>query len=217
MKLLVLDLAGTTVKDTGQVVDAFVNGLAEHGIQVTPEQVKAVRGASKREVVRQFVPDGADRIRRANAAYATFRACLEKTYRTQGVEPIAGAEEVFHHFRDRGIRVVLNTGFDRDITGLLLDSLNWHHAVDAVVCGDDVQHGRPAPDLIFRAMEVTGIGSAANVANVGDTTLDLHAGHAAGVRWNIGVLSGAHSRDQMERAPHTDLVLSVCDLLALLP
>jgi phosphonatase-like hydrolase len=142
---------------------------------------------------------------------------LERTYRTHGVGPIGRAEEVFHHFRDRGIRVVLNTGFDRDITSLLLDSLNWRHAVDAVVCGDDVQHGRPAPDLIFGAMEVTGITSVADVANVGDTTLDLQAGHNAGVRWNIGVLSGAHNRDQMERAPHTHLLLSVADLFALFP
>ena len=217
MKLLVLDLAGTTVKDTGQVVGAFVDGLAEHGIRVTPGQVNAVRGASKRQAVQQFVPDGPDRIQRANAAYAAFRAHLERTYQTGGVEPIAGAEEVFRVFRDRGVRVVLNTGFDRDITDLLLDSLKWHDAVDAVVCGDDVKHGRPSPDLIFRAMEVTGITSAADVANVGDTTLDLYAGHTAGVCWNIGVLSGAHSRDQMERAPHTNLRLSVADLLALFP
>ena len=64
-------------------------------------------------------------------------------------------------------------------------------------------------------MEISGITSVADVASVGDTTLDLQAGHSAGVRWNIGVLSGAHSRDQMERAPHTHLLLSVADLLAL--
>ena len=62
MKLVVLDLAGTTVKDNGEVVDAFVNGLAEHGIYVTSEQVNAVRGASNRQAVQQFVPDGPDRI-----------------------------------------------------------------------------------------------------------------------------------------------------------
>jgi phosphonatase-like hydrolase len=217
MKLLVLDLAGTTVKDTGQVVDAFVNGLAEHGIHVTAEQVKAVRGASKREAVEQLVSDGPNRTQRSNAAYATFRAHLQRTYRTHGVEPIGRAEEIFRYFRDRGVRVALNTGFDREITSLLLDSLNWRHAVDAVVCGDDVKHGRPAPDLILRAMEVNGITNVADVANVGDTTLDLQAGHSAGVRWNIGVLSGAHGRDQMEHAPHTHLLLSVADLVTLFP
>jgi phosphoglycolate phosphatase-like HAD superfamily hydrolase len=81
-----------------------------------------------------------------------------------------------------------------------------------VVCGDDVARGRPAPDLIVRAMAATGTADASVVANVGDTTMDLEAGHAAGVRWNVGVTSGAHDRARLERAPHTHLIASVADL-----
>ena len=78
--------------------------------------------------------------------------------------------------------------------------------------GDDVAHGRPAPDLIRRAMADTGVPDAARVATVGDTTLDLEAGAAAAVGWNIGVLSGAHGRDALARSPHTHIVRSVADL-----
>ena len=81
-----------------------------------------------------------------------------------------------------------------------------------MVCGGDVQHGRPAPDLIFRAMHVADIADAQQVMNVGDTALDLQAGHYAGVRWNVGVLSGAHSREQLAQAPHTHVLGSVADL-----
>jgi len=65
---------------------------------------------------------------------------------------------------------------------------------DAAVCGDDVAQGRPAPYLIFRAMESASARNVHRVANVGDTALDLLAGHNAGVRWNVGVgvLPGAH-------------------------
>ena len=50
------------------------------------------------------------------------------------------------------------------------------------------------------------------MANVGDTTLDLQAGHAARVRWNVGVLSGAHTRARLETAPHTHIIDSVAAL-----
>jgi phosphoglycolate phosphatase-like HAD superfamily hydrolase len=83
----------------------------------------------------------------------------------------------------------------------------------AVVCGDDVKQGRPAPYLIFHAMEATRTRDVHVVANVGDTVLDLEAAHNAGVRWNIGVLSGAHDRQRLEAAPHTDLVPSITALL----
>lgn len=61
-------------------------------------------------------------------------------------------------------------------------------------------------------MADTGIADAARVAIVGDTTLDLEAGAAAGVGWNIGVLSGAHGRDALVRSPHTHILGSVAEL-----
>lgn len=118
--------------------------------------------------------------------------------------------------RERGVRIAANTGFDRETTAMLLDALGWGgDFFDAVVCGDDVVLGRPAPDLIFRAMESAGACDVHRVANVGDTALDLLAGHDAGVRWNVGVLSGAHDRSQLEEAPHTHLLPSVAELPSL--
>ena len=120
---------------------------------------------------------------------------------------------LFEWLRHNGARVALNTGFDRDVTGLLVAALGWErHVVDAVVCADDVAQGRPAPDLILEAMRVTKVTTPARVASVGDTVLDLEAGHNARVRWNIGVLTGAHDRATLARAPHTHIVKSIVDL-----
>jgi phosphoglycolate phosphatase-like HAD superfamily hydrolase len=65
-------------------------------------------------------------------------------------------------------------------------------------------------------MAATGVTRANRVANVGDTTRDLEAAARAGVGWNVGVLSGAHDRATLARAPHTHLIDSVADLPALL-
>jgi phosphonatase-like hydrolase len=124
---------------------------------------------------------------------------------------------VFAWLRGRGIRVALNTGFDRDTTRMLLAALGWEAGtVDVIVCGDEVPQGRPAPYLIFRCMEATGTISVGRVATVGDTALDLQAGHNAGVRFNVGVLTGAHGRDLLAAEPHTHLLASVADLPTLL-
>ncbi len=214
VELVIFDVAGTTVKDEGQVTDAFAAALSEHGIRVTPEQLSGVRGSSKREAVLQFVPE----VGLAETVYDSFREHLARLYRTRGVEPVEGTEAVFRWLRRKGVRVALNTGFDRDTTGLLLKALRWDEGVvDAVICGDDVRRGRPAPDLIFRAMEEAGATDASRVVNVGDTVLDLQAGHNARVRWNVGVLSGAHGRELLEQAPHTHLLKSVAALPDLWP
>lgn len=212
-ELVVFDMAGTTIQDFGQVPAAFTGALAEHGITVTNEQVSAVRGASKREALLRLIPAGPQQAQRADKIYASFREHLAQRFTSEGVRAISGAASVFHSLRNRGIRVALNTGFDRETTNLLLDALAWGDGmVDAIVCGDDVTKGRPAPYLIFRAMEAARVSSVHQVANVGDTTLDLQAGDNAGVRWNVGVLSGAHDRTELESAPHTHLIASVAEL-----
>lgn len=216
LHLVVLDMAGTTVEDAGQVPEAFVAALARHGIAASTETIRGVRGASKRQAILDLLAARPDRAVVAGRVFQSFRDELAARYRAS-VRPVDGAEETIRTLRARGVKVALNTGFDRDTTQMLLDALGWMDGVvDAVACGDDVREGRPAPDLIFRCMETTGVGDVTRVANVGDTVLDLRAAHRAGVRYNIGVLSGAHSRPALEAEPHSHLIWSVADLPGLL-
>jgi len=216
IELVICDMAGTTVRDAGQVPQAFTSALAAHGIAVTPQAINSLRGASKRLAILNLLPDGADRALLAGRVYATFVEHLARVFNGT-VEPVPGAREMIDTLRQRGVRIALNTGFDRETTHLLLDALRWREGVvDAVVCGDEVKQGRPAPHMIFHCMEATGISDVRRVVNVGDTVLDLQAGHNAGVALNIGVLSGAHGRDQMQAQPHTHLLNSVAELPELL-
>ena len=211
--LAVLDLAGTTVKDGGEVPAAFRAALSEHGLTATDDEIHAVRGASKREAVLRFVPQAPDR---ADRVFASFLSHLARRYEA-GVAEVDGASEAIRALRAAGVLVALDTGFERTITRLLLERLGWAEGfVDAVVCGDDVARGRPAPDLILAAMRAAGVADPARVAAAGDTALDLEAGAAAGVAWNVGVLSGAHGRAALEAAPHTHLLRSVAELPGLL-
>ena len=216
LELVIFDLAGTTVEDHGEVPSAFTAALDEYGIKVAPEQINAVRGSSKRQALLHLIPEGPAQRRLAEEIYVSFRGHLTQRYASQGVRPVPGAALTFRLLREHHVRVALNTGFDRETTGVLLEALGWNEGtVDAVVCGDDVTQGRPAPYMIFRAMEVTGAGTVHRVANVGDTTLDLQAGYNAGVRWNIGVLTGAHDRRALESAPHTHVLSSVAEVTRL--
>ena len=213
--LVVFDMAGTTVVDDGQVPEAFTAALGAHGIAVAPGDIRGVRGAAKRQAILDLLPPGADRGRKAEGVLASFREHLARLYQGN-VREIPGAAGVFSWLRGRGIRVALNTGFDRDTARMLLEALRWNgQTVDAVVCSDDVARGRPASDMILRCMELAGVANAQSVANVGDTVLDLQAAHNAGAGWNVGVLTGAHGRELMAAQPHTHLLASVAELPAL--
>jgi phosphonatase-like hydrolase len=128
-------------------------------------------------------------------------------------DELPGVAESFAWLARRSVRLALNTGFERAIAWPVLTALGWDIGVfAAVVCADEVPRGRPAPDLIQEAMMRAGINRPDRVANVGDTVLDLRAAHAARVRWNIGVTSGANTREVLVQEPHTHLLASVAEL-----
>ena len=212
IRLVISDMAGTTVMDSGEVARAFAAALADHGVEASAQQISAVRGASKREAIASLAAPkyGADAAR-VEAIYSSFKSHLQRVF-TREAAPVAGAMETFAWLRERGIKLALNTGFDRDITHILLDVLHWRSVADAVICGDDVPQGRPAPYMIFRAMEATATTDVRQVLNVGDTVSDLQAARNAGVAVSVGVLSGAHSREQLTHEPHTCLIDSIAAL-----
>jgi phosphonatase-like hydrolase len=219
IRLVVTDIAGTTVHDGGEVAQAFSAALADHGVEASSAQINAVRGASKREAIATLVAPGHANARgtdamRVEAVYASFKDHLQRVF-TRAARPVDGAPQTLAWLRARGIKIALNTGFDRDITDMLLHALNWRAVADAVICGDDVSVGRPAPFMIFHAMEQTGVTDVRQVMNVGDTVSDLQAAQHAGVAISVGVLSGAHTRAQLTREPHTHLLDSIAHLPSL--
>ena len=95
------------------------------------------------------------RLRRAHRA---FREALIARYQEAGaIAPAPGALRVFSALRNADIRVALDTGFSRDILDTILTQLGWADGtIDCSIASDEVERGRPHPDMIFRAMRLAG-------------------------------------------------------------
>ncbi len=207
------DLVGTTIWFGNYVMEAFRQAFNESGIRLKDKEIKAIRGRSKRDAIAGIlqVHSGSNALGMIETVYGTFQKLLIDSVSEQGVEPVPGTDDVFGWLRDRKVKIALNTGFDRHIISMLLDRVDWSGIVDAVVCGNDVERGRPAPDLILKAMEQTGCTNPSRVLAVGDTRFDLLAAKNAGVL-GIAVLSGAGNDEQLKACPHYAIIPSVADL-----
>ena len=216
--LVVLDMAGTTVRDDGVVDEAFISALSS--VDVKPDSprfasaqiyVRDTMGQSKADVFAALLePDEA-----AQATEAFARA-YEQIVAEGRVAPMAGAEAVFDTLREHDVKICLTTGFAPSTRDALVTSLGWHDRIDLALSPADCGRGRPHPDMIFGAMNRLSIPDAGAVAVVGDTVSDLEAGTNAGARAVIGVLSGAHDRAVLSTAPHTDLIDDVTGLIGVL-
>jgi len=215
--LVVFDLAGTTVDDGGMVLGCLVTAAQRHDLPGTPDELNALMGMNKIEVFRLLAQrrdphDAAAVESRAQAALATFIEEMRAAY-SRRLAPIPGAEETFAYLRGRGIKVATDTGFDATIGGLIMERLNWPgRLIDLAVYSSDVSRGRPAPYMIFRAMERLGVIDVRAVMKVGDSPADMDEGSNAGCGEVVGVLSGAHTATTLGACRHTRIIASVADL-----
>ena len=220
--LVVFDIAGTLMEDTGVVVRSFSQALEFSGTPASKKEIQKWRGAAKRDVIRHFVSkhlgQGSPQIEdRVEEVYLTFRRLLEESYRNETIKPIAGAEDTIDWLRSRNILVATTTGFYREVRDLVLEKLGWDGSFfDCNVCSDDVPKGRPAPYMIFQCMSRLGVFDVDRVIAIGDTPLDMQAGCNAGCRGVIGVLTGAHGIESLGMTRHTHIIPSVASLPTLL-
>lgn len=219
-ELVVLDMAGTTIHDGDAVNRCLSDAILAAGLTVTRDEVNACMGLPKPVAIQILLEQKAGHAPHEHVMeiHADFRARMIDHYRhSPEVRPVTGAEHVLRLLRAAGIRVALDTGFDRQIADAILQRLQWGpELLDTTVTSDEVPRGRPHPDLVLTAMQRTGVTEARRVAKVGDTPADLQEGHAAGCGWIIGVTGGSHTRAELEPYPHTHLIHSVADLPAIL-
>lgn len=220
IKLVAFDVAGTTVEEHGAVYAALEDAVVAAGGSPTKADIQTWMGAGKREAIVGLLGtsrDAAPSAALVDATFDDFRARLDASYRERPPKPMPGAVETFDALHAAGIKVALTTGFDRDVLDRLLAVLGWEGALlDAVVCIDDVAGGRPAPDMIVRAMHATGVHSARDVLVVGDTVRDLEAGMNARAGLVVGVRTGHVPEDVLAASAHTHIIDSVAGVPALL-
>ena len=222
IELVVFDMAGTTVSDNEAVARSFQGALRDAGLEVARSDINAVMGLHKPEAIRRLIDAAPQAVRTTKSVaqiHADFVVRMIHFYRTDvGVCEISGATQVFKRLRKHDIKIALNSGFSRDIADIIITRLGWTipGLIDASVTSDEVARGRPYPDMIQHLMSQLGVQSAENVVKVGDTPADLEEGARAGCGRIIGVTRGSHTREELARYPHTDLINTVADLPGLL-
>jgi phosphonatase-like hydrolase len=213
IRVVCLDMAGTTVTDDGAVERAFVEALVgerlidEGELPGALDVVRRTMGQSKIDVFRALLRDED----RAVAANAAFEAAYDRAVARGDVGPVDGAEDVLRELRRIGMRVCLVTGFAPATREALIDALDWRDLIDLALSPADVGRGRPEPDLVLAAARHFGA-SPSECAVVGDTVSDLLCGTRAGAAIVAGVGADPERRAELAAAPHTHLLDSVTEL-----
>ncbi|PIE25333.1 MAG: hypothetical protein CSA62_01295 [Planctomycetota bacterium] len=213
--LVIFDFDGTIADSTAAICQLFNESLVATGFEAVPEtEIRQRIGLSLAKIGKELTGLGPE--------HEGHRALVEN-YRERciagglaHVRYFDGMQPLLTRFRQAGATLGIATG--KGLRGLL-ENLDANYGRDdfaALACSDQVERGKPAPDLVDRVLKETGF-AAHEAVLVGDTTHDVLMGQAAGVE-TIAVSYGAHDAATLAKSKPDKLLHSVRELgEALLP
>lgn len=221
IKMVVFDMAGTVIDENNVVYKTLFEAINASGYELTFEQVlEEGAGKEKFQAIKDIV-----RKRDENAdheilmtIFENFQSRLNDAYRDFDIKTQPGAEEVFKELKERGIYVVLNTGYDSTTAQSILKKVGWKvgKQIDAMITASDVINNRPQPDMIELAKKKLGLNDADQIAKVGDSIIDIEEGKNAKCHLTIGITTGAHSKEQLLTAKPNYIIDNLLEFLRLI-
>lgn len=214
IKLVVFDIAGTTVRDDHNVSKAFQTALKKSDYEVPLDLINPLMGYEKTLAIKQILrlheyTDAKITTELVHKIHKEFVSEMITYYQyAPGIEPLPHVEETFAELRGQGVQVAVNTGFSRDIADTIVNRLQWFKKglINHLVGSDEVELGRPHPYMIRKLMFDGGITHPKEVAKVGDTEVDVREGQNAGCLYVIGVTTGIFTREELEPYKPTHII-----------
>jgi phosphonoacetaldehyde hydrolase len=199
IRLVVFDWAGTIVDHGSNApIAALRAAFAAVNVPLSDNEARGPMGLPKREHIRELfrLPSVIEAWRKANgrapnagdeeAIYGQFLPLQTEEVRRRA-DLIPGVVECAQRLRMMHIAIGTTTGYPGQIGRVVVDAAKAQgFTADHYAFPDDVAAGRPAPWMIFRIMEATGVYPPSCVVKVGDTVPDIEEGKMAGA-WSVGV------------------------------
>lgn len=130
---------------------------------------------------------------------------------------IQGAGDIVENLSSNGLKIGLVTSTQRQYLGTKMQPLKNAGVDDlfeAIITSDDVKKRKPAPDPLITCAQQLDM-KPGNCVYVGDTTTDIKAGKAAGMR-TVAVLTGFDEYEALEKEDPDAIIENVQNLLQII-
>lgn len=210
MEILCFDMDNTLIYGTRMHLEAFKLSFKKNKLQKK----------TKKEMLKYFSLNGKEYVHRLFPELTKKQVVqvvkdhdyyvFKKTAKL--VKPIPGAKATLKKLKPHYKIAILSNCKHAIILSSLKHAKFDKSMFDLIIGYDEVKHGKPAPDELFKAERLLKIKKG---YMVGDSIYDIQAANKAGLK-GVAVLTGHNSRYQMQKEKPWKILNSVKDLPKLL-
>ncbi len=180
LKAVLLDVDGTLFDTERLFMDGWLRASREFGYPMTYEQILFFHGKGQKENEASFLEWFGE-----NADYWAVRALrqkyVEEMIAKDGVPLKPGLFEFLNFLKQQNIKIALATGTIRKEGLPRWEKSGLLPYIDASVCGDEVSHNKPDPEIFLKAAEKLSV-APEDCLVFEDSQAGLLAGHRAGCK-----------------------------------
>lgn len=182
----------------------------EGGLPLPAGHFKAGFGRRNETIIPEILgwtKDPAEIERLANRKEALYRAIMRETLKA----PLPGVRDLLENLRGAGIPCVVGSSTHRENVHLAMDLLGIRPYFHAIVCGEDVKRGKPAPDVFLKAAEAAGCKPGAGVV-FEDAPVGIEAALAGG--FAVFAVTTSHPAQKLAALHPTRIIRSLAEVNA---
>lgn len=149
-KAVIFDMDGV-IFDTEKVyLDIWIEVFEKYGYKMTKELYVNVMGTGRKNVIKTFLENFGDDLP-IEKMYEEKDNQLFYIIENQGIPLKEGVKELFSMLKEKNYKIALATSAKRERVEKQIKDKWLKESFDAIVCGDDVEKGKPIPDIFLKA------------------------------------------------------------------
>jgi beta-phosphoglucomutase len=179
LQAIIWDMDGVIVDSSDEHRRAWQQLAAEEGVAFSDADFWSTFGWSNAAIIPRFW--GANLSREQVDALANRKEIHFRALVREGITALPGALELLQAAHEAGLKQSLASSAPLENIRLMSDLLGLHRWLDAVVSGDRLPRGKPAPDIFLLAAEKLGV-APQHCLVIEDAPAGVAAAKAAGMR-----------------------------------
>lgn len=177
---LIFDMDGTLFDTERLALRAWEATEAQTGTRFPDDFVYRIVGANSQSAHR-MAAEALGSVERAESFFDAFRELYHGMLESEGPPLKPGAREILTWARDAGLRLALATSTRREVADKKLAAAAFAEFFEVTVCGDEIENGKPAPDIFAEATDQLRL-PATTLLALEDSPNGLRSAVAAGLR-----------------------------------